>query len=252
MKFDRQAFWKNPGAPANVDAYGENVISHCRPEFYLDLVNVTRLVVETLNKYASPEMHILELGSGTGRNLASLHQAGYKYLCGLEINQDAVNLGNATFPEFREIPVLVAPVEDAIANYIDFVKADVVFTQGLLMHLPPDQEWVIQEMAKKARRLIITIEGERPPSFHAWPHDYQKIIEAEGWQQVEAHSCEAYAPFPKTTIKRVFTRITPLPDPVETEEPEFVAPVLPPEYIDALDHAEFQPPAKAKKTKKNM
>jgi SAM-dependent methyltransferase len=205
MKFDRHAFWKNPGAPANVDAYSEAVIARCRPEFYLDLVNVTRLVVETVKKYAIPAMSITELGCGTGRNLVGLYKAGFEEVFGVELSQDAFDLGMKTFPELAKIMCLIAPVENVIKNLPEF---DVIFTQGLLMLLPPDLEWVISEMAAKARFMIFTIEGERPPSFHAWPHDYQQIIEADGkWEQVEVHTCEDWEPLPKTTVLRVFLRV---------------------------------------------
>ena len=202
MPFDRHSFWKNPGAPQHVDAYGKDVIERLLPENTLDLANVTRLVVDTIQKYvAIPQWSILELGSGTGRNLAGLAKAGYSKLGGVEINPDAVKLGLKHFPELASIPVQIAPVEQMIKTVSD---TDVIFTQGFLMLLPPDHEWVITEIAKKARHLIVTIEGERPASFHVWPHDYKQLIEAAGWNQVEAHTCEAWPPLPSTTVLRVF------------------------------------------------
>jgi hypothetical protein len=75
------------------------------------------------------------------------------------------------------------------------------------MHLPVDLEWIISGLCVKARKVIITNEGERAASFHAWPHDYQSLIEASGeWEQVEMHSDENYPPLPATTVKRVFLR----------------------------------------------
>jgi len=86
-------------------------------------------------------------------------------------------------------------------------SVDVIFTQGFLMHLPPELEWVIETLPEKARRLIVTNEGERRSSFHAWSHDYQGIIEGtHAWEQVEMHSDERFPPLPATTVKRVFTR----------------------------------------------
>lgn len=199
--FDRHSFWKDPAASGFPNAWTE----HCRPEFYLDLVNVTRLVVETLQKYADPKMSILELGCGTGRNLAGLADAGFKHLAGIEINETAVKLGRKTFPRFRKIPVTVSPLETVIR---ELEPVDVIFTSGVLMHLPHDLEWVISLLRSKARKVILVNEGEREASFHAWPHDYKSLIEAGGlWKQVEAHSDEAYPPLPKTTIKRVFLKV---------------------------------------------
>jgi SAM-dependent methyltransferase len=211
MSFDRHAFWKDPAK----SGFPEPWVAHCKPEFYLDLVNVTRLIVETMGKYAKPEWSILELGCGTGRNLAGLYRAGYRRLMGVEINQQAVDLGREHFPEYRDVSVMVAPIEDILGK---LPPVDVIFTSGVLMHLPHDLEWVIKLLPEKAKRLIITNEGEREPSFHAWPHDYRALLEVGGWKQVETHSGENYPPLPKTTIKRVFVRV--LPEPVVEAKPE--------------------------------
>ena len=215
MNFDRHAFWRDPAK----SPYPAPWVEHCKPEFYLDLVNVTRLIVETMQKYARPEWSILELGSGTGRNLAGLYQAGYRNLLGIEINPDAVELGQEHFPEYRDVSVMVAPIEDMIHK---LAPVDVIFTSGVLMHLPYDLEWVIQLLREKARRLIITNEGEREASFHAWPHNYKALLEDGGqWRQVEWHTGEAYPPLPKTTIKRVFVKeySEPEPEPVMEAAP---------------------------------
>lgn len=205
----RHAFWKNPeNSGLSLDRYFD-----CRPLFYLDLVNVTRLIVETVGKYATPDMSILEIGCGTGRNLVGLYKAGFKNLAGIEINMEAVKLGRKTFPEYENINVVVAPVETVITDIPHF---DVIYTQSCLMHLPMDLEWVIGVIRNKADKVIITTEGERPPSFNTWLHDYQKIVEATcEFEQVETHTCEAYTPLPKTTVKRVFLRKEVEPPPGE-------------------------------------
>lgn len=199
MTFDRHAFWKDPAGSTYPGPWTE----HCRPEFYLDLVNVTRLIVDTVSKYATPDMTILELGCGTGRNLAGLYRAGFKNLAGVEINQNAVDLGLAAFPEYSQVNLTVSPVEDVFRT---LPKYDVIFTQGFLMHLPRDYEWIISGLKEKAEKVIITNEGERYGSFHAWPHDYLGLIQSKTWRQVEIHSDEAYPPLPATTVKRVFLR----------------------------------------------
>ena len=197
---DRYTFWLDP---AHSD-YPECATDHCRPEFYLDLTNVTCLIVDTIRRYATTEMSILELGSGTGRNLAGLVEAGFANVAGVEINRQAIDLGMLHFPVLAKVPIVVAPVESCIRGLPNF---DVIFTQGFLMHLPPELEWVIETLPEKARRLIVTNEGERRSSFHAWSHDYQGIIEGtHAWEQVEMHSDERFPPLPATTVKRVFTR----------------------------------------------
>lgn len=198
--FNRHSFWRNPGK----SGFPREWTEHCEPEFYLDLENVTRLIVETVTKHGKKNWSILEIGCGTGRNLVGLYREGFHRLAGVEINQAAVDLGRAHFPEYIDIPVTVAPIEDVFA---DLKQYDLIFTSGLLMHLPVELEWVISGLRDRARKVILINEGERAASFHAWPHPYQEIIEAGGaWKQVETHTDELYPPLPKTTVKRVFVR----------------------------------------------
>lgn len=199
--FDRHAFWRDPRNSGR----SEHEYRHCVPEFYLDLENVTQLIVSTIQRYATPEMSILELGCGTGRNLVGLYRAGFHKLSGVEINQSAVDLGQSYFPEYVNIPVTVSPLEEVIET---IPNVDVIFTQGCLMHLPVwITDWVIPIITQKAQHLIIFNEGERDASFHAWPHDYKFMIESGGrWKQVETHTDELWPPLIETTVKRVFIK----------------------------------------------
>jgi len=200
-KFDRIKFWMDPtksGAP-------EKRIKRCRPEFYLNLDNVSKLVVSTLARYITKKDTILEIGCGTGRNLVALKAAGYKKLCGIELSPKTVEVGRAHFPEYQKIQLLIGPAEKMIEEVGEF---DVIFTSGLLMHIPPEHEWLFERISQKARKLIMVNEGESPRALseHAWNRNYQEIFEKLGWTQVEMETGEKYPPLPETTIKRVFVR----------------------------------------------
>ena len=220
--FNRVQFWLDPtksGAP-------EKRVRTCRPEFYLGLENVSRMIVETMKRYADKKHSILEIGCGTGRNLVALRQAGYKKLTGIEISPKTVSVGRERWPEYEKIQTLIGPAEQMINEVGDF---DVIYTQGLLMHIPPEHEWLLESIAQKARVAIIVSEGESvgAKSEHAWNRNYQEIFEGLGWEQVEWETCEKYPPLPATTVKRVFLK----PVKVETviqsvletpEEPEII------------------------------
>jgi SAM-dependent methyltransferase len=202
-KFDRINFWMDPtnsGAP-------EKRIKRCRPEFYLNLDNVSKLVVSTLERYILKKDMILEIGCGTGRNLVALKKAGYKKLTGIELSPKTVEVGKEHFPEYKKIQLLIGPVEKMIEEVGEF---DVIFTSGLLMHIPPEHEWLFERIAQKARKLIMVNEGESPRAFseHAWNRNYQDIFERLGWTQVEMETGDHYPPLPATTIKRVFVKPT--------------------------------------------
>ena len=197
--FDRQAFWRDP-----VASNQEQLIPTCRPEFYLDLFNITELVVNIMEKHCSRDMSILEIGCGTGRNLVGLRAAGFENVSGIEISKKSVEVGRAAFPEYKNIDVTVAAIEDVAK---DLLRYDVIYTQGCLMHLPYDLDWVIEMIKQQARFLIMTNEGEPRYGVHAWGRDYKEYIEQGGaWRQIEFETGEKCPPLPASTIKRVFKR----------------------------------------------
>jgi len=202
-KFDRRKFWRDPAA----SSYTFPFATHCRPEFYLDLDNVTRLVVSTIARYCAPnDASILEIGCGTGRNLVGLVDAGYTNVSGVEISAKAVAVGREQFPEYKDIDVQIAPIEDIIKSLPEY---DVIYTQGCLMHLPYDVDWVIDEIKRKAKHLIMTIEVEamERKRFHVWGRSYEEHITKGGeWFQIETENGSQYPPLRKITIKRVFVR----------------------------------------------
>jgi SAM-dependent methyltransferase len=200
MAFDRHAFWRDPASSEY-----EVLISGCRPEYYLDLDNITNMVVSCMQKYViGPENSILEIGCGTGRNLVGLVKAGYKNVSGVEISEKAVAVGRERFPEYKDIGVTIAPIEEIIESLPQY---DVIYTQGCLMHLPYSLDWVIEEIKRRSRYLILTNEGEPRSNIHVWWRNYEEYITSgEDWMQLEMESGLLYPPLPDTTIKRVFMR----------------------------------------------
>jgi len=197
--FDPQAFWRDPEASTDVSSI---IVNICKPEFYLTLENVTRLVVSTIGKHCHYSDSILEIGSGTGRNLVGINNAGYHNVSGIEISRKAIKAGERYYG-FGKLPIINEAVEDCIK---DIAPVDVIFTQGCLMHLPPESEWVLDVISDKANKLIITIENETGTSSRAWPRNYDSIFTSLGWTCIEHFSCEEYPPLPADTILRVFTR----------------------------------------------
>ena len=200
-EFDPLKFWRDP-EKAEVPELERSVYA-CKPEYYLDLVNVSRLVVDVMTRYAQKDWSILEIGCGTGRNLVALREAGFRFVAGIEVSRKAVATGRKRWPKYKEILVEYGPAEKVIEDLEDF---DVIFSQGALMHIP--YESLLNAIARKAQKLILTVEAElsRRPSIHVWRRDYREMFEGLVWKQVEAESCEKYPPLPKHTIKRVFVR----------------------------------------------
>ena len=198
-EFERIDFWKDP-AKSEL----ESLIPICKPEFYLDLHEVSDILTKTIQKYAQKTNSILEIGCGTGRNLVSLYKEGFTNLRGIEVSKRAIEVGYEAFPEYRQIMIFVAPVEDII---MAVKPVDVIFTSGLLMHLPYDLDWVLEAISRKARNLIVINEDEiASKAVHYWRRDYQKVFEDLGWIQIETTTGEAYSDLLVSTTKRVFAR----------------------------------------------
>jgi len=198
MVFDRYEFWRDPAESPYAYLPG------CNPEYFLELDNVTSLVVNSIKRHCGYKASILEIGCGTGRNLVGLVKAGYTNVAGIEISEKSVAVGRERFPEYRDIEVTIAPIEDVIVSMPEY---DVIYAQSCLMHLPRKLDWVIGEIKNKAKYMIMTNERETFDSIHAWGRNYEDYITRDGdWLQIEMENGVLYPPLPETTIKRVFMR----------------------------------------------
>lgn len=119
---------------------------------------------------------ILEVGCGFGRNLQFLldHQIPAEKLTGLDISPSL--LAQAQLPKSVRLiqgNVLKLPFKSAYFN--------LVFTHGLLMHLPPSQlPRALSELIRVSQKYLILIEEirSRPQqlNYFTWAHDYEKMI----------------------------------------------------------------------------
>lgn len=203
--FDHVRFWRDPAAaPKEMqEVYGKQY-KFALPEFYLNKVGFSGPILTTVEKYAQKDWTILEIGSGTGRNLSLLIEAGYKNVSGIEINPKAIALGRKYFPNLQGVPILC----DDIGNVArDIQPVDIIFSRGCFMHIPYD--WVFPVLAEKAQKIIMTSDDEENiiqlPS--RIKRDYVSIFEPLGWELVETQPCDIYPPLPPTTIKRVFRKV---------------------------------------------
>lgn len=195
MTIDTRKFWRNPTYDA-ID--NRSRFAWYQPEFYLSLYFQTGLIVDELSKHLDRNASILELGCGGGRNLFALKQAGFTRLSGIEINPDAILLGKQR-NNMSGIDMICSAIEDA-----DIPEVDCIFTHGVLMHLPPESEFVFQSIAKQAGRLIMTVENEVDNGKLKWPRSYERVF--PDWQQTDWYSTEHWPPNTKANIARIFKK----------------------------------------------
>lgn len=121
---------------------------------------------------------ILELGSGGGRNLAFLHDAGFTQVEGVEISQAAVDLARRTYPQLQQVTIHVGALEEVLPK----LPSDgyrLVFSMGTLQHIHPDSRDVFENVARLSSNVLV-IEGPPQQRRRRFPHDFENIFASLG------------------------------------------------------------------------
>jgi SAM-dependent methyltransferase len=174
-----------------------------RPERYAEYVERTDYLLKEMLDYLDPEDQILEPGCNCGRNLNALYKLGYKNLYGIDINGGALKEGRKLYPSlFANCTFYHASIEDWLKeNELEF---DVIFTLAVFEHIQRGSDWIFPEIAKIAKRVIITLEDELSTTSRHYPRNYAEIFTELGWNMV----FDEVAPddlLPRFT-KRIFVR----------------------------------------------
>ena len=121
--------------------------------------------------------NILEAGCGFGRNLKFLIEQGIapRRLTGIDFSSHLL----------RHINLPGVKLQRASAQKLPFPanQFDLVFTHGLLMHLPPSQiHLALSELVRVTHHYLVVIEETRKKpgriNHFTWAHDYPKLIAA--------------------------------------------------------------------------
>lgn len=163
-------------------------------EKYLEGADRSQLLVSLVQEaWPDPHTTILEPGCNIGRNLYHLLQAGYSQLAGIEVSPRAFSFMHKVWPLLAERLVFYqGSIEDHITVFAD-QQFDVVVTMAVLMHLPPESEWVFEHLARVARRGLVVIEEEETHGHLRWPRKYQAIFERLGLREDLAMHCDGHS-----------------------------------------------------------
>lgn len=177
---DPRKFWEDPDSfRGQVD---DSYIEFCLPEYYFAHHHLSERIVEAMTDHVGlmpsiwNEWKIVELGCSVGRNLLALGREGFRNLSGVEINPKA-----ALYARERGVQVFNMSIQD----YLSAHTADVFFTQSVLMHIPPEDEYIFEKMAEA--KMVITHEVEATGGIgkeFKWSRNYQKVFEGLGMKQV--------------------------------------------------------------------
>ncbi len=179
-----QLFWADPKDFSNFTRATIGWRKACYPEFYLDMDEASAFYTERLLQHVPLNSSILELGANCGRNLHFFRKAGFKNVSGIELNKEAIRNAFLHYPDVAE-----DIVQGTIQKLLPFwEQVDVIFTSVTLMHIPWDDDWVLDTITEKARKLIMVTELENssnPPGLK-FARDYQVEFETKrGWEQSE-------------------------------------------------------------------
>jgi len=142
---------------------------------------------------------VYEVGCNNAKNLWCIKQIDkknrIKVFGGLDVNTSAIKRARKEMPQGRF-------VDYSIYRLCSRDKYDVVFTSGVLLHIPSDQvKNIIKKMIQKASKWVILMETPGPDSVENGPeelnptkkikpkikifHDYERIFRELGYDDVE-------------------------------------------------------------------
>jgi len=132
------------------------------PAYYAQIGpnEVTETIVALCRQYLDDEASILEVGCGSGRHLAALHDAGFDDLAGIDLNDDAISVMREHYPATAEtVSFRAGAIEDLVPE-LDDDTFDLVYSVETLQHVHPDDTWVFEDLVRVTDDLLLTAENE--------------------------------------------------------------------------------------------
>jgi len=199
MNETSREYWRNPHTYARND----KEVVFGTPAFYSEQTfnPISEQIVKLLEMSgADKEWKVLEVGCNCGRNMVHLLRAGYENVDGVEINPEAVEHAREFFPSVAGA-MTVSDAQSFLAmKPTDYY--DLVFTQSVLMHVPPEDDYLFKQITRVASKMLFISEVEIQSGNlmrHKFNRNYREVFEALGWRQV------LLKPHGRRTM-RVFTR----------------------------------------------
>ena len=132
-----------------------------------------------LDKYAVHSDSILEIGAGAGRTTNYLYNKGFKDITALDVDKKQLDLITNSG---------IKKVNKTIQEHVeDNKKYDVVLTISTLYLIPYTDDNVFEEIAKIAKKYIITIEGEKGCGRFGrlYERNYGEVFSKFGFEEIE-------------------------------------------------------------------
>ncbi len=132
------------------------------PAYYADLGpnEVSETLASVLTHYVDSDAAILEVGCGSGRHLAHLHDCGFGNLTGIDINDEAFAVMAEHYPRLAETGTFHTGALERRLPECGDDAFDVVYSIETLQHIHPDDSWVFEELGRLTADLLVTAENE--------------------------------------------------------------------------------------------
>lgn len=179
------------------------------PEQYVERGVKSDFILGIINKYASKDNSILEIGCNAGSHLNYLFYANFRNLSGIEISPHAVRLLQERHPDLaKRLIIHNVPVEQALKQFRNR-QFDIVYTMSVLEHIHPDSTHIFPQMARITNRFLITIEDEfQINNWRIFPRSYKRIFEHYDLKQIEEIDCARVPSLVGSGLERnIFARI---------------------------------------------
>jgi SAM-dependent methyltransferase len=158
-------FWTQERPPGNV------------PADYLVPVARSKALLEMISDLPA-DSRILEVGCNVGRNLAYLHDHGYRNVEGIEINPHAVAMLRESFPQLADNAIHLGPAGEHLPGFADD-SYDLVFTMAVIEHIHPDEAFIFDDFVRVSPR-VLSIEPKRRHTHRQFPHDVEQVFTSRG------------------------------------------------------------------------
>lgn len=135
-------------------AYSPAYYAHYGPDQRSEAVR------RSLERFVDRDASVLELGCSSGRHLAHLYEHGFENPAGIDVNGDAFDVMEATYPELAASGTFYHGSIEAVVADLEDDRFDAVFSVETLQHLHPDSEWVLEELTRISADVVVTVENE--------------------------------------------------------------------------------------------
>ena len=143
-----------------------------------DSTGSARAIVKRLTWEVQKTDLIIELGSGDGRLLAALVEAGFTNVMGVEINPHAVAVMRQNHPELEQVQVLVGPAEQVLKGFGDD-SVRCVIAAATLGHIHPDSADLFDTITR-ITSMVIAVDGPPKQLRRQYPWDIEKEFTSRG------------------------------------------------------------------------